>query len=141
MNSQPEIEIDHIGIAVPSLDAPAKVFWEALGWPAISARETVGDQKVTVEMLPLGNRSQVELLEPLSEDSPIAQFIKKRGPGIHHICFRVKNIDELLEKLAGKGIRLINPQAVKGAHGARVAFIHPSSTGGVLVELSEKGSA
>ena len=133
----PEIEFDHVGIAVPSLDVGGE-FWQALGWPKSHSTETVADQKVKVAMLPLKNSSQVELLEPTDSTSPVAKFMEKRGPGIHHICFRVKNIDEVLKRLQGAGVRLINPTAVKGAHNCRVAFVHPASTGGVLVELSER---
>ena len=133
----PDIEFDHIGIAVETIEK-AKPFWTALGYACEGPRETVTEQKVTVEMLPLRNNSNIELLEPLNESSTVAQFLKKRGPGIHHICLRVKNIDRILKDFKSKGIRLINETAVGGAHGARVAFVHPSSTGGVLVELSEK---
>ena len=135
----PDIEFDHIGIAVETVDK-AKPFWAALGYACEGPRETVTEQKVTVEMLPLRNNSNIELLEPLNESSTVAQFLKKRGPGIHHICLRVKNIDQILKDLKSKGIRLINETAVKGAHGARVAFVHPFSTGGVLVELSENSA-
>ena len=135
--NQPEIEFDHIGLAVETLEK-ARPFWTLLGWEAQTKLETVTDQKVTVDMLPLKNHSNIELLEATDEESPIAKFVAKRGPGIHHICLRVKSLDKLLEKLKKNKIRLINETPVIGAHGKRVAFIHPSSTGGVLVELSEK---
>jgi len=134
--SVPEIEIDHIGVAVPSLDAN-NAFWQAMGWPANGQAETVPDQKVKVAMLALKNNATVELLEPTDSSSPVAKFMDKRGPGVHHICFRVKDIDSTLERLKKAGVKLINETPVKGARGARVAFVHPSSTGGILIELSE----
>jgi methylmalonyl-CoA/ethylmalonyl-CoA epimerase len=136
--SQMDIEIDHIGIAVPSLDAPSYAFWKALGWPDEPSSENVHEQKVKVAMLPLKNAANIELLEPTDPTSTIANFLNKRGPGIHHICLRVKGIDGVLKKLKTAGIKLINETPVNGAHNCRVAFVHPSSTGGVLVELSEK---
>lgn len=136
--NQPSIELDHIGVAVKGL-AQAYPFWKLLGWTEDPRPETVEEQKVKVGMLPLKNAANVELLEPTGEDSPVSKFIEKRGPGIHHICFRVKGIDGLLKKLKDAGVKLINETPVKGAHGCRVAFVHPSSTGGILIELSEKG--
>jgi methylmalonyl-CoA/ethylmalonyl-CoA epimerase len=135
--NDPEIEFDHVGVAVKSFEL-ARPFWQALGFHTGQATEVVSDQKVEVEMLPLKNSSNVELLEATNDESPIAKFIAKRGPGIHHLCFRVKNIDALLLKLKSTGVRLINETAVIGAHGKRVAFVHPASTGGLLIELSEK---
>src|SRR5690242_15617734 len=102
---RPEIELDHIGIAVSQL-AQSYAFWKLLGWQEDSQPEEVPDQKVSVGMLPLQNSAQIELLEPVDEDSPIAKFIAKRGPGIHHICLRVKNIDEILKKLKAANVRL-----------------------------------
>jgi len=135
-NQGPEIELDHIGIAVEELNK-AYSFWKALGWLGPSNEERVDSQKVNVGFLPLKNSANIELLESTDEAGPISKFIEKRGAGIHHICFRVRNIDSVLERLKEKGVRLINETAVPGAHGCRVAFIHPSSTGGVLIELSE----
>jgi methylmalonyl-CoA/ethylmalonyl-CoA epimerase len=106
--------------------------------PGYAEPETVASQKVKVAMLPLQNSAQVELLEATDQESPIAKFVQKRGPGIHHICFRVKNIKSVLEKLKKADVKLINEEPVPGAHHCLVAFVHPSSTGGVLVELSEK---
>lgn len=131
-----EFELDHIGIAVESLDSGFG-FYEALGFQGMDTEE-VPSEKVKVGFLRLGNRANLELLESTSESGPIRKFIDKRGPGIHHICLRVKNIDAILEMLKKKGVRLINEQAKLGAHNCRVAFIHPASTGGVLIELSEK---
>lgn len=129
-------ELDHIGIAVETLDEGAE-FYRALGFTDMETEE-VASEKVKVGFLRLGNRANLELLEPTSEDSAVRKFLEKRGPGIHHICLRVKGIDRILEELKAKGVRLINEQAKLGAHGCRVAFIHPASTGGVLIELSEK---
>ena len=127
-------KLDHIGIAVKSLDA-AKIY-EALGL-AIEHVETVETQKVKTAFLSVGD-SKLELLEPTSPDSAVAKFIEKRGEGIHHICLRVDNIEEHLENLKARGYRLINEAPVPGAHGCRVAFLHPSAGNGVLIELSEK---
>jgi methylmalonyl-CoA/ethylmalonyl-CoA epimerase len=126
--------LDHIGIAVRSLDA-AKIY-EALGL-TIEHVETVDTQKVKTAFLSVGD-SHLELLEPTSADSPIAKFIDKRGEGIHHICFRVDDIEGHLERLKAAGYRLINEAPVPGAHGCRVAFLHPAAGNGVLIELSEK---
>jgi methylmalonyl-CoA/ethylmalonyl-CoA epimerase len=128
------IKLDHIGIAVRSLDA-ARIY-ESLGL-SIDHIETVETQKVRTAFLGVGD-AKLELLEPTSEESPVARFIEKRGEGIHHLCFRVSNLEEQLVRLKGEGYRLINEQSVPGAHGCRVAFLHPSAGNGVLIELSEK---
>jgi methylmalonyl-CoA/ethylmalonyl-CoA epimerase len=127
-------KLDHIGIAVRSLES-AKIY-ETLGL-TVDHRETVETQKVNTAFLSIGD-SNLELLEPTSPDSPIAKFIEKRGEGIHHICLRVENIEEHLERLKAEGYRLINEAPVPGAHGCRVAFLHPAAGNGVLIELSEK---
>jgi methylmalonyl-CoA/ethylmalonyl-CoA epimerase len=126
--------LDHIGIAVRSIE-DAKIY-RALGLD-IDHVETVGTQGVKTAFLSVGD-SNVELLEPTSADSPVGKFIEKRGEGIHHICFRVDNIEEHLERLKKEGFRLINESPVPGAHGCRVAFLHPAAGNGVLIELSEK---
>ena len=126
-------KLDHIGIAVKSLEA-AKIY-EALGL-TIEHVETVETQKVKTAFLSVGD-SNLELLEPTGPDSAVAKFIEKRGEGIHHICLRVDNIEEHLETLKALGYRLINEAPVPGAHGCRVAFLHPSAGNGVLIELSE----
>ncbi len=126
--------LDHIGIAVRSLDA-AKVY-EALGL-SIEHVEVVESQKVKTAFLSVGD-SNLELLEPTSPDSTVAKFIEKRGEGIHHICLRVDDIEASLAELKAKGFRLINESPVPGAHGCRVAFLHPAAGNGVLIELSEK---
>lgn len=126
--------LDHIGIAVKSLDA-AKIY-EALGLK-VEHVETVETQKVKTAFLSAGD-ANLELLEPTGPDSTIAKFIEKRGEGIHHICLRVDDIEAQLEKLKAEGYRLINEHPVPGAHGCRVAFLHPAAGNGVLIELSEK---
>jgi methylmalonyl-CoA/ethylmalonyl-CoA epimerase len=126
--------LDHIGIAVRSLDAAT--IYQALGL-SVEHVETVETQKVKTAFLPVGD-SHLELLEPTGPDSPIARFIEKRGEGIHHICLRVDDLEAHLGALQAKGYRLINDAPVPGAHGCRVAFLHPSAGNGVLIELSEK---
>jgi methylmalonyl-CoA epimerase len=126
--------LDHIGIAVRSLDA-AKIY-ETLGL-TVDHIETVETQKVRTAFLSVGD-SSLELLEPTSPDSSVAKFIEKRGEGIHHICLRVDDIGAHLQRLQAAGYRLINEAPVPGAHGCRVAFLHPSAGNGVLIELSEK---
>jgi methylmalonyl-CoA epimerase len=128
--------IDHIGIAVNSIDE-ALNFWETALGVKCTGRETVGDQKVTTAFLPI-KESEVELLEATSEESPIAKFIEKRGEGIHHLAIRVDNLAECLDELKAKGIRLIDETPRKGAGGAMIAFIHPKATGGILLELSQR---
>ena len=125
--------LDHIGIAVKSLDA-AKIY-EALGLE-IEHVEVVETQGVKTAFLSVGD-SNLELLEPTGPDSTVAKFIEKRGEGIHHLCFRVDDIDAHLARLTEQGYRLINETAVPGAHGCRVAFLHPAAGNGVLIELSE----
>ena len=129
------MKIDHIGIATNGIDDAARFYLESLGLQ-IGHVEEVVSQKVRVAMLPLGE-SRVELLEPTSDDSPISRFLAKRGPGIHHIAVRVQDIRASLVELKEKGARLIDEEPRTGAGGCLVAFIHPSSTGGVLLELVE----
>ncbi|HET7712226.1 MAG TPA: methylmalonyl-CoA epimerase [Thermoanaerobaculia bacterium] len=126
--------LDHIGIAVRSLET-ARIY-EELGL-SVDHVEVVESQGVKTAFLSVGD-ANLELLEPVSPTSPIARFIEKRGEGIHHICLRVENLEEQLRRLEAKGFRLVNPHPVPGAHGCRVAFLHPSSGNGVLIELSEK---
>ncbi len=126
--------LDHIGIAVQSL-ASARIY-EELGL-TVDHVETVETQGVKTAFLAIGD-ANLELLEPVSAESPVARFIARRGEGIHHICLRVTNLEEHLRRLEAKGFRLVNPHPVPGAHGCRVAFLHPSAGNGVLIELSEK---
>ena len=131
------LKIDHLGVAVKSIDK-GKEFWTDILGLAFEGAETVEVQKVTTAFFPVGE-SEVELLESTAPDGPIARYIEKRGEGIQHIAFRVENIDEALEELKEKGVQLIDETPRTGAGGARIAFLHPKSTGGVLVELCEKG--
>ena len=128
--------VDHIGIAVKSIDEALKLWEEVLGIKC-TGREEVEEQKVVTAFLPLGD-TEVELLEPTSPESPVSKFIEKRGEGIHHLALRVENIEAALEELKGKGIRLIDEEPRCGAGGAKIAFIHPKAAGGVLLELSER---
>ncbi|MBK8148442.1 MAG: methylmalonyl-CoA epimerase [Acidobacteria bacterium] len=131
-----DMKISHLGIATKGI-AEALKFWEgALGLENVHT-ETVEDQKVRVAMLPLGE-SRVELLEPTSDDSPIAKFIEKRGAGIHHIAVEVDDIEAALAKLKSEGARLIDETPRIGAEGCLVAFVHPAASGGVLLELVQE---
>jgi methylmalonyl-CoA epimerase len=126
--------VDHLGIAVPNLGA-AIAFYEALGF-AVAHRETVETEKVHVAMLPAGD-SRIELLEPSAPDSPISKFLEKRGGGLHHLALKVPDLDAAVERLRAAGARLLNePRA--GAGGHRYVFVHPASTGGVLLELIQE---
>jgi len=126
--------LDHIGIAVSSID-DALAIYRALGL-AESGREAVAGQGVVTAFLPLGE-TRLELLEPTGPDSPIARFLAKRGPGIHHVCFAVDDVEEAVKDLKARGFRLVDENPVPGADGKRVAFLHPSAAHGVLIELSE----
>jgi methylmalonyl-CoA epimerase len=132
------MKINHLGIATKGIDE-ALAFWsDALGLENVHT-EIVADQKVRVAMLPLGE-SRIELLEPTSEDSPISKFLEKRGGGIHHIAVEVTDIEASLAKLKEKGMRLIDERPRIGAEGCLVAFVHPSSANGVLLELVQTSS-
>lgn len=130
-----KIELDHIGIATPEITDSN--FFRLLGLKD-GGEEEVPTENVKVSFYATENKANIELLEPTHSESPIAKFLNKRGPGIHHICFRVQGIDEMVKRLKEKGVQLINEEPRPGAHNCRVVFIHPKSTGGVLVELSEK---
>ena len=129
-------QIDHIGIAVKSIEQAGKFYTEVLGLK-IEDIENVADQKVNVAFLPITD-SEVELLESTDPYGPVEKFIKARGEGIQHIAFRVENIEETLLELKDKGVRLIDQKPRSGAGGAKIAFIHPKETNGVLVELCER---
>ena len=130
------LKIDHLGIAVNSIDA-GKNFWtEALGLE-FEGTETVAEQKVTTAFFPVGE-SEVELLESTAPDGPVAKYIEKKGEGIQHVAFRVANIEEAISELKEKGVRMIDEKPRIGAGGARIAFLHPKSTNGVLVELCQR---
>jgi len=126
--------IDHLGIAVKSLTA-AKAIYEKLGLKA-AAEETVEAEKVRVAMLPVGE-SRLELMEAMSDDSTVARFIAKRGEGLHHISLRVPDLTAIVAKLRNEGVRLVSEEIKSGAGGHRYIFVHPQSTGGVLLELVE----
>ena len=128
--------LDHLGIAVKSLDA-AKAIYEKLGL-SVSGEEIVPAEKVRLVMVPVGE-TRLELLEATSEDSVIAKFIAKRGEGLHHICLRVPDLSVAVRKLRSDGVRLISEEIKTGAGGHRYVFVHPSSAGGVLLELVESG--
>ncbi|MFY9559638.1 MAG: methylmalonyl-CoA epimerase [Terriglobales bacterium] len=130
------ITIDHLGIAVKSL-ALAKAIYEKLGMQ-VSAEETVEQERVRLVMVPVGE-SRLELLEATSEDSTIAKFIAKRGEGLHHICLRVPDLAAAVAKLKNDGVRMVSNEIKTGAGGHRYVFVHPQSTGGVLLELVEGG--
>jgi methylmalonyl-CoA epimerase len=131
------MKIDHIGIAVKSLAGAVKVYEDLIGLK-VSGYDQVDDQGVKVAMLPIGE-SRIELLEPISEESPIQKFMTKRGEGIHHIAVQVDNIHEALDRLKAAGARLIDSTPRKGAHDSLIAFVHPASTNGVLLELVQHG--
>src|ERR1700704_2519895 len=130
------MKIDHIGIATRGIEDAMTFYRDALGLD-VAETEEVAEQKVRVAMLPIGE-SRIELLEATSDDSPISRFLEKRGPGIHHIAVRVDDIQTTLAGLKQKGARLIDDVPRRGAGGCLVAFVHPSSTGGVLLELVQK---
>jgi len=129
-------KIDHIGIAVRSIEKTSELFSKVLGLK-VAGEEIVEEQKVKVVFLPLGD-SELELLESTSPEGPIARFIEKKGEGIQHIAFRVDNIEKALEKLKKEGVRLIDAKPRYGAGGAKIAFLHPKDTNGILIELSER---
>ena len=130
------MKINHLGIATKGIEEALKFWEDALGLENVHT-EVVEDQKVRVAMLPLGE-SRIELLEPTSEDSPISKFLEKRGGGIHHIAVEVEDIEAALAKLKETGARLIDESPRIGAEGCLVAFVHPASTNGVLLELVQE---
>ena len=129
--------VDHIGIAVESIDSGLAVYL-ALGLE-VEGVEEVEDQKVRVAFLPVGD-TRIELLEPTDATSPIARHLERRGAGLHHICFGVPDIRAAMAKLSGEGYRLLSEEPLQGAHDCLVCFVHPKSTGGVLIELSQSTS-
>ncbi|AIE60650.1 methylmalonyl-CoA epimerase [Bacillus methanolicus] len=129
-------KVDHIGIAVKSLDKTLSFYTEVLRLELLGIEE-VESEKVKVAFLKAGE-TKLELLEPTAEDSPISKFIEKRGEGIHHVALGVESIQERIDEIKSKGIKMIQDQPKTGAGGALVAFMHPKSTGGVLYEFCEK---
>ena len=128
-------KIDHIGIAVRDIEQSLAVYRDLLGLE-VKGIEEVAPQKVKAALLPVGE-SKVELLQATAEDATVARFIEKRGEGFHHVAFRVDNLEEQLERLKARGVQLVDEKPRPGAGGSKVAFLHPRSTGGVLVELCE----
>ena len=134
------LTVDHIGIATKSLD-DSDVFWKMLGFVQEQDDEIVEEQGVKVRYLSSPNSdlddTRIELLEPMGDETPIGRFLSKRGPGVQQICIRVENLKETLNFLLNSGVELIDKTPKKGAGGVLIAFVHPKSTGGVLVELSQ----
>jgi methylmalonyl-CoA/ethylmalonyl-CoA epimerase len=125
--------IDHVGVAVEDIDAALALYRDALGMPLVH-RETVTSQGVHAALLDVGD-SHVELLQPLGPETAVGKFLSRRGPGMHHVAYRVDDVEETLRALAGAGLRLIDERPRIGIRGSRVAFLHPTSTAGVLTEI------
>lgn len=132
------LKLDHIGVAVPSLEQGAGLY-QALGLE-LQGTELVENQGVTVGFLVVGE-TRIELLEPHGEGSPIAKFLDRRGPGVHHLCFSVADVRQSMERLRSQGFRLLQEEPEPGAHGCLVCFVHPRSASGVLIELSQPPQA
>jgi methylmalonyl-CoA/ethylmalonyl-CoA epimerase len=127
--------VDHVGVAVDDLEAAIALYSGTLGMPLVH-RETVTEQGVEAALLDVGE-SHIELLSPLGPDTVVGKFLERKGPGLHHVAYRVDSVDETLAALGKAGVRLIDEQPRIGIRGSRVAFVHPSSTGGVLTEIVE----
>ncbi len=125
--------IDHLGVAVEDIDAAIALYRDTLGMPLVH-RETVTEQGVDAALLDVGD-GHVELLAPLGPDTPVGKFLARNGPGLHHVAYRVANVEQTLGALATAGLRLIDERPRGGIRGSRVAFVHPASTGGVLTEI------
>jgi methylmalonyl-CoA/ethylmalonyl-CoA epimerase len=125
--------IDHVGVAVEDIDAALTLYRDALGMPQVH-RETVTEQGVDAVLLGVGD-AHVELLQPLGPDTAVGKFLARRGPGLHHVAYRVADVEDTLRKVSAAGLRLIDEQPRVGIRGSLVAFLHPASTGGVLTEL------
>ena len=133
------LKIGHLGIAVKEIAEARRLFQDIFGMELVGT-ENVEEQKVTASIFSLGD-SEIEILESTSPDGPVAKFIERRGEGIQHLAIQVDNLDAALEELKDKGIRLIDEKPREGASGARIAFLHPKSTLGILIELSERPQA
>jgi methylmalonyl-CoA epimerase len=131
------VGVDHVGVAVRNLDEAIDIYQNVLGF-RLEGVHTLNERKVKVAFLSSGGETRIELLEPLGSDSPIAKFLENRGEGVHHIAVRVENIDAVLEDFKRKGIVLVDDKPRIGAEGAKIAFVHPKSTKGVLLELIMK---
>jgi len=132
------MKIDHLGIAVRSISDSLGFYRDALGLE-LHGTETVEDQGVNVALLPVGE-SRIELLEPVSEETPVGRFIARRGEGLHHICYEVEDLGARIAELKDRGVRFLDGYPRRGAEGKLVAFLHPTSAHGVLVELVEKAN-
>lgn len=130
-------KINHVGVAVKSIDAAIPFYRDVLGM-VFEGTEVVAEQKVKVAFFAVGE-SRVELLEPTADDSPVAKFLEKNGEGTHHIAYEVEDLVATLEKLKAAGVRLIDEVPRCGAHGTKIAFLHPKASGGVLTELCQGG--
>lgn len=130
-------KIDHIAVAVSSIEEAARFYTESLGLE-VGGTEVVAEQRTRVAFIQVGE-VRIELVEPTDEDSPVAKFLQSRGQGVHHIALATTDIEGDLASLAEKGVRLIDARPRIGAHGARIAFVHPKSSGGVLYELCQRG--
>ncbi|MCB0271634.1 MAG: methylmalonyl-CoA epimerase [Bdellovibrionales bacterium] len=133
---QDEKLVDQVSIAVFSIDESLKLYRDILGFPLVCIEE-VPSEKVRVAILSARD-TRIELLEPTSKDSPISGFLEKRGEGVHHIAYRVEDIDKEIQKLSAQGVRFIEPLVRNGSEGAKIAFIHPKSAHGVLTEIVER---
>ena len=137
-----KIYLDHIGIACDNLDDASK-FWNLIGLLQ-GDDELVEDQGVVTRFFSTSSNDptapKIELLEPTGTDTPIGKFLSKRGPGVQQVCFRVENLEEMIAVLINNGVKMIDTEPRNGAHGALIAFVHPKSTGGVLVELAQKSN-
>jgi methylmalonyl-CoA epimerase len=131
------IGIDHVGVAVKNLDEALKVYRDTLGFK-LEGVHVLTERKVKVAFLSTGGEAKIEILEPLSSDSTIGKFLETHGEGVHHFAMKVKNIVEALEEFKKKGVTLIDETPQKGAEGKKIAFVHPKSTKGVLLELCEE---
>lgn len=129
--------MDHVAVVVADLDAATQLWRDVLGLRA-GAREVVEDQGVEVQMMWAGD-TRIELVHPIRSDSPAAKFLARRGPGMHHLALAVENCREAVTSASARGARMIDPEPRGGAHGTRIAFMHPHTTGGVLCELVEGG--
>jgi len=130
-------KINHIGVAVTRIEEALPYYRDQLGMHYEGAEE-IAEQKVKVSFLQIGE-SRIELLEPTSDASPLAGFLKKNGPGVHHIAYEVEDLISALQNLEAQGVRLIDKEPRNGAHGTKIAFVHPKSSGGVLTELCQSG--
>ncbi len=132
---QPPSRVDHLGIAVRSIEEAGRFYRDVLGLPSAGIEE-VAEQKVRVAFFQIGEL-RIELVEPTADDSPIAKFLAKNGPGLHHLAYRVDDLNATLASLKAAGVRLIHETPQDGAHSMKIAFAHPASTGGVLTEFCQ----